>query len=321
MADGPALDLTKPELDVAVQKFGHQAQGADVALFYYAGHGVQVRGSNFLVPVNANATRGRHRFPHAGRQHRAAPDAGGIDEAQSRYSRCLPQQSVRRIRDALRGQRPGADARAGRNADLLRDAARQRGVRRRRSNSPYTKALATTLGQGLDLFQTFNQVGLAVKRPTGGQQQPWVSSSPIDGTFYFAPPKTAGTQTAAVQSNPPVRQPGADPFRILLQDTSLAELSDRLYERNFDTEGRRTASATSASPSASFRSASASRPPVTPPRHPARLRSLDDLEAVGLDRLWAGQRTSGAMAWDHGSRKKAVEDARASAARANVLWS
>jgi uncharacterized caspase-like protein len=28
-----------------------------VALFYYAGHGVQVRGSNYLVPVGANPTR------------------------------------------------------------------------------------------------------------------------------------------------------------------------------------------------------------------------------------------------------------------------
>jgi hypothetical protein len=53
-------------------------------------------------------------------------------------------------------------------------------------NSPYTKALSQTIRRaGLDIFQTFNEVGLAVKRSTGGQQQPWVSSSPIDGNFYF----------------------------------------------------------------------------------------------------------------------------------------
>ena len=51
------LDLTKPEFDLAVMRFGQQVQDADVALFYYAGHGVQVRGANFLIPVNANATR------------------------------------------------------------------------------------------------------------------------------------------------------------------------------------------------------------------------------------------------------------------------
>jgi uncharacterized caspase-like protein len=41
----------------AVQEFGTKLQGADVGLFYYAGHGVQVRGDNYLVPVNANPTR------------------------------------------------------------------------------------------------------------------------------------------------------------------------------------------------------------------------------------------------------------------------
>jgi hypothetical protein len=54
-------------------------------------------------------------------------------------------------------------------------------------DSPYSKALAETVRRpGLDIFQTFNEVGLSVKRATGGEQQPWVSSSPIDGDFYFA---------------------------------------------------------------------------------------------------------------------------------------
>jgi len=35
----------------------HDLQGADVAMFYYAGHGVQVRGANYLMPVDANPTR------------------------------------------------------------------------------------------------------------------------------------------------------------------------------------------------------------------------------------------------------------------------
>jgi uncharacterized caspase-like protein len=40
-----------------VQEFGQGIQNAGVALFYYAGHGLQVRGSNYLVPVSANPTR------------------------------------------------------------------------------------------------------------------------------------------------------------------------------------------------------------------------------------------------------------------------
>ena len=51
------VDLDKPAFDKAIQAFGNQLIGADVALFYYAGHGVQIRGSNYLVPVSANPVR------------------------------------------------------------------------------------------------------------------------------------------------------------------------------------------------------------------------------------------------------------------------
>jgi uncharacterized caspase-like protein len=53
------LDLDKPAFDKAIQTFGNELTGADVALFYYAGHGVQVRNVNYLVPVSANPSRKR----------------------------------------------------------------------------------------------------------------------------------------------------------------------------------------------------------------------------------------------------------------------
>ena len=51
------VELDKAGFDGVVQRFGNQLIGADVALFYYAGHGLQVRGTNYLVPVTANPTR------------------------------------------------------------------------------------------------------------------------------------------------------------------------------------------------------------------------------------------------------------------------
>jgi uncharacterized caspase-like protein len=54
---GAQLDLDKASFDRAVQSFGAQLQGADIGLFFYAGHGVQVRGTNYLIPVDANPTR------------------------------------------------------------------------------------------------------------------------------------------------------------------------------------------------------------------------------------------------------------------------
>jgi hypothetical protein len=54
-------------------------------------------------------------------------------------------------------------------------------------NSPYTKALVQAIRKpGLDIFRTFNEIGLSVATVTGGAQRPWVSLSPIKGDFYFA---------------------------------------------------------------------------------------------------------------------------------------
>jgi uncharacterized caspase-like protein len=75
----------------------------------------------------------------------------------------------------------------GRHAHFLRDPFGGRGLRAGTDgNSPYTKALAKTIRTpGLDIFQSFNRVGVVVKKATGGSQQPWISISPIEGEFYF----------------------------------------------------------------------------------------------------------------------------------------
>jgi uncharacterized caspase-like protein len=57
IGDEAQIDLEKTAFDNAVRSFGRQLQGTDVGLFYYAGHGLQVRGANYLVPVNANPVR------------------------------------------------------------------------------------------------------------------------------------------------------------------------------------------------------------------------------------------------------------------------
>ena len=53
---GAQVDLDKSRFNSVVRSFGNQLMGADVAL-YYAGHGLQLRGTNYLVPITANPTR------------------------------------------------------------------------------------------------------------------------------------------------------------------------------------------------------------------------------------------------------------------------
>ena len=47
------LDLTAPEMRKALREFGGKTRDADVAVIYYAGHGIELDGANYLIPVDA----------------------------------------------------------------------------------------------------------------------------------------------------------------------------------------------------------------------------------------------------------------------------
>ena len=100
-------------------------------------------------------------------------------------------------------------------------------------HSPYTRALVETMQRpGLDVLQAFNQVGLIVKRATGSSQQPWVSSSPIDGSFYFsgAPAgQVAPVNVPATVASPPASLPPSTPPVARTQsDFLFPDLDSRL---------------------------------------------------------------------------------------------
>jgi hypothetical protein len=212
------LDLDKASFDRAVQDFGTQLQGADVGLFFYAGHGVQVRGTNYLIPVDANPTREAdvdfqmldtnlvmRQMEGAGtRLNLVILDACRNNPFGGRglvVGRGRDTETVR-----LRSTTSGLAQMQAPEGTLISFATQPGSVARDGSDghSPYSKALAETIRRpGLGIFDTFNQVGLEVKRATAGAQQPWVSSSPIDGTFYFVPAQGAGAQVAALPPRPP----------------------------------------------------------------------------------------------------------------------
>jgi uncharacterized caspase-like protein/cyclophilin family peptidyl-prolyl cis-trans isomerase len=193
---GVQLDLDKGRLEAAIQAFSKALPGADVGMFYYAGHGVQVRGSNYLVPVNANPTREADvdfQMVDVALVLRQMEDAGTrlnlviLDACRNNpfgnrglrsTSNGLAQIQVPEGTLISYATQPGSVAQDGDSG-----------------NSPYSRALAETIRKpGLGIFDAFNQVGVQVKRTTGGAQQPWVSSSPIDGNFYFSTaPATAAT--------------------------------------------------------------------------------------------------------------------------------
>lgn len=51
-----SIDPTQKELKTTIDAFGDYLKDADIGLFYFAGHGVQVKGLNYLIPTDANLT-------------------------------------------------------------------------------------------------------------------------------------------------------------------------------------------------------------------------------------------------------------------------
>jgi formylglycine-generating enzyme required for sulfatase activity len=192
------LDLDKRGVDAAVQDFGKLLEGADVGLFYYAGHGVQVRGANYLVPIGADPTK------------EADVDFQMLDTTLVLHQMESAGTKLNLvILDACRNNPFGGRGLRGTDSGLaqmrapegtLISFATQPGnaaLDGADGNSPYSKALAHIIRRpGLDVFRVFNEVGLAVMQATGNAQQPWVSTSPIKGEFYFAAAPAASASPA-----------------------------------------------------------------------------------------------------------------------------
>ena len=210
------VDLDRARFERAIREFGAKLAGGSVGLFYYAGHGLQVQGTNYLVPVSANV------------ETIADVDFELIDA-----NTILKQMEVANsklnimILDACRnnpfGGRGLRDVTAGLAAmraprgTLISYATQPGNVAMDGTgrNSPYTTALAETVPRPrVGLLDIFNEVGLAVDRTTNGKQRPYLSVSPLEGTFYFRgdpPPINKALGPEPVSVPPPIASPIVPP--------------------------------------------------------------------------------------------------------------
>ncbi len=229
---GPQLDLDKASIDRAVQKFGDELLGADVGLFYYAGHGLQLRGGNYLVPVDANPVRETDvdfQMLDANLVLRQM-EAAGTKLNLVIFDACRNNPFGGR---GLRAVDRGLAIMQAPEGTLISFATQPGNVARDGTdgNSPFTRALAQTMRKpGLDVFRTFNEVGLVVARATAGMQQPWLSLSPIKGDFFFA---GEGSASATVPSPPPAAAvPTADEiFWLTIKDSGVAALFEEFLKK------------------------------------------------------------------------------------------
>ncbi len=183
------IDASQLQMKRAVRDFGaklNEAGREGVGLFYYAGHGVQVNGANYIIPVDAV-------IDSEGDVDIESVNANSIlsmmEYSNARLSfvvldACRNNPYSRGFRSATRGlakmSAPTGSfvAYATSPGDVAVDGKGQ--------NSPYTASLAKHMSEpGVPIEKVFRNVRNEVRSATSNQQTPWESSSLIGDDYYF----------------------------------------------------------------------------------------------------------------------------------------
>jgi hypothetical protein len=184
----------------ALREFGDKLRAGGTGLFYYAGHGMQIKGRNYLIPVGANVDR-EDEVAYSAVDAQAVLDkmeSAGNGTNIMILDACRNNPFTRASRSGQSGlaqmeapvgtlvafaTSPGAVASDGTGANGL-----------------YTQHLLTAMRQnGSKVEDVFKQVRANVRRDSQGKQVPWESTS-LEGDFYFKG-GAASASAPAVDSN------------------------------------------------------------------------------------------------------------------------
>ena len=178
-------DATLPQIRAAVRQFGDKLLNNDVGLVYYSGHGVEVKGKNYFLPVNADIQR----------EDEIADQ--GLDVALILEKMTTAGKGVNiLIVDACRDDPFGRSFRSSSKGLATMDAPRGTIIAYATSpgkvasdgdgrNSPYTRALVQAMQvPNKPIEQVFKDVRRSVQAETKNQQTPWENTS-LSGDFYF----------------------------------------------------------------------------------------------------------------------------------------
>lgn len=193
------IDATQSRMKRAMLTFSRKLRNSDaIGLFYYAGHGVQVDGENYLIPVDANIV-----------DESEVPVEGlSLNQLFKTMKRGAARVNIA-ILDACRNNPFASAARGGKNglAPVLAPsgsfiafatAPGKLAYDGKDGNSPYSKALAAAmLSPGITIEEVFRRTRRAVLAATKGRQTPWENTS-LTGEFFFK------QKPAALEANRPL---------------------------------------------------------------------------------------------------------------------
>jgi Caspase domain len=232
-----ATDLSQNDMIKVVQDFSAKIaeRGPDtVAMVYYAGHGVQVAGENYLIPVDAKITSPTDLVDHSLRlvdvmatlesipsrlrivmldSCRTNPFPNIVDDGRGLAIVDAPLHSIVGYSTS-----PGAEALDGANG-----------------HSPYTQAFLTLAREpNLPIEQLFKRIRLHVNYATRGLQTPWESSSATSDFYFFG--DTAVASSRSPENGPVVQMASDMPWRSVDQvyDYVLSEGSPAYYQEFID---------------------------------------------------------------------------------------
>lgn len=183
-------DLTRARLDETLKEFGDKAAEADWAVIYYAGHGVEVNGENYLIPVDATLTRADHVEDEAVTLKRVLSKAEKarqmrlviLDACRSNpFQMASADGRVRALSRGLSPIEPGRGvlvAYAARHGTTADDGDSE--------HSPFTQALLANLEKpGLELSLMFRKIRDQVVARTNNTQEPFTYGSLPGEELYF----------------------------------------------------------------------------------------------------------------------------------------
>jgi len=222
-------DLGLKDMYIALRDFGDALKQGGVGLFYFAGHGVQVKGRNYLIPVDADIEREDEVI------YNSLDASQVLDKMESASNRlnivildaCRNNPFARGIRSAATGLAQ-MDAPVG---TLIAFSTAPGSVASdgQGENGLYTQHLLHSLREpGVKIEDVFKRVRASVRRDSKGRQIPWESTS-LEGDFIFVPkPPLPASAVSAPPSATPVQIKGIPVPRLAIGDTWTHQVIDLL---------------------------------------------------------------------------------------------
>ena len=231
------LDADRVELTEALRAFTRRSAGADVSLVFYAGHGIEMDGVNYLVPVDARLERDVDVRFETVTVDDLLVSTSGASLRLLILDACRNNPLARSMQRTAATRTVSGGSFGDLNEDLLGDetlvayaaAAGTTAADGRGRNSPYTAALLSHLETPIEIGLLFRRVRAAVLAATNGGQRPHEYHSLVGEHYLTRTLATGGSVTvspAVPADSAPVDPPRPDPPATDVAELRIAALRE-----------------------------------------------------------------------------------------------